>query len=78
MNKLPNINFTTKGEITVVISENLNKKLNFNKIEESDKRKIKRLIKKMTIKDIIKEVNKNNKISKKSIYDYCIELKNEN
>jgi len=78
VNKLPNINFTTKGEITVVISENLNKKLNFNKIEESDKRKIKRLIKKMTIKDIIKEVNKNNKISKKSIYDYCIELKNEN
>jgi len=75
---LSNLSFKLKGEITVVISENLKKNLNFNKIEESDKKVIKRLIKKMSVKDIIKEINKRKKISKKLIYDYCIELKNEN
>ena len=78
VNNLSNLNFTTKGEITVVISENLNQKLNFNHLEESDKKKIKGLIKRMSIKDIIEKINKNKKISKKIIYDYCIDLKNEN
>ena len=78
VNNLSNLNFMTKGEITVVISENLNQKLNFNHFEESDKKKIKRLIKKMSIKDIIKKINKNKKISKKLIYDYCLKIKNEN
>ena len=43
-----------------------------------DPKKIKRLIKKMTIKDIIKEIGSDKKISKKLIYKYCIDLKNEN
>ena len=75
VSELSNINFSIKGEITVVISEN--KKLNFNQLEESDKKKIKKLIKKMTIKDIIKEINKDKKISKKQIYNYFIDLKKE-
>ena len=78
VNKLSNVSFLTKGEITVVISENKNLNLNFNQLEESDKKKIKRLIKKMTIKDIIKEIGSDKKISKKLIYKYCIDLKNEN
>ena len=78
VNKLSNLSFTTKGEITVVISEDLNLNLNFNQLEESDKKKIKKLIKKMTIKDIIKEIKNDKKISKKLIYNYCINLKNEN
>ena len=49
--ELSDITFLKKGEITVVISEK--EKLNFNQLEESDKKKIKKLIKKMTIKDII-------------------------
>ena len=32
----------------------------------------------MTIKNIIKEINIDKKISKKVIYDYCLNLKNEN
>ena len=32
----------------------------------------------MTIKNIIKEINKDNKFSKKLIYDYCLKIKNEN
>ena len=32
----------------------------------------------MTIKDIIKKINKEKSIPKKLIYNYCINLKNEN
>ena len=75
---LSEISISTKGEITVIISQNNNLKKNFNKLEESDKKKINRLIKKMTIKNIVKEINKDNKYPKKIIYDYCLKLKNEN
>ena len=64
--------------MTVIISEDNNLKKNFNKLEESDKKKIGKLIKKMTIKNIIKKINKDNKFPKKLIYDYCLKIKNEN
>ena len=41
------------------------------------KKKIKKLIKNLSIKDIVKSINKNKKISKKEIYDFCLSLKNE-
>ena len=75
---LSEISISTKGEVTVVISEDNNLKKNFIKLEESDKKKISRLIKKMTIKNIVNEINKDKKFSKKIIYDYCLKLKNEN
>ena len=75
---LSNVNFSRKGEITVVISEIRKEKLSFIELEESDKKKIKQLIKKMTIKDIVKKVSENRKISKKLIYNYCLQIKNEN
>ena len=75
---LSEMSISTKGEITVVISEDNNLKKNFIKLEESDKKKIKTLIKKMTIKNIVNEINKDNKFPKKVIYDYCLKLKNEN
>ena len=75
---LSEISISMKGEITVVISEDINLKKNFIKLEESDKKKIKTLIKKMTIKNIVNEINKGNKFPKKIIYDYCLKLKNEN
>ncbi len=74
---LSNINISTKGEITMVISENNNLKLRLKELEESDKKTIKSLIRKMTIKDIVKKINKDKKIPKKLIYNYCIDLKNE-
>jgi len=74
---LSNINISTKGEITVVISENNNLKSRLKELEESDKKTIKSLITKMTIKDIVKKINKDKKIPKKLIYNYCINLKNE-
>ena len=76
--ELSNINFSRKGEITVVISEINKENLSFKELEESDKKKINNLIKKMSIKDIIKRLSKDKKISKKSIYNYCLQIKNEN
>ena len=76
--KLSDINFSRKGEITVVISEIKKEKLSFKELEESDKKKINILIKKMSIKDIVKKVSEDRKISKKLIYNYCLKIRNEN
>ena len=76
--KLSNINFSRKGEITVVISEIKKEKFSFKEIEESDKKKINQLIQKMSIKDIVKKISEDRKISKKLIYNYCLKIKNEN
>ena len=75
---LSEVSISSKWEVTVVISEDINIKKNFIKLEESDKKKISNLIKKMTIKNIVNKINKNKKIPKKIIYDYCLKLKNEN
>ena len=75
---LSEVSISSKGEVTVVISEDINLKKKFIKFEESDKKKINKLIKKMTIKNIVNEINKNKIIPKKLIYDYCLKLKNEN
>ena len=78
VNELSNINFSRKGEITVVISETKKEKLSFKELEESDKKKINKLIKKMSIKDIVKKVSEDREIPKKLIYNYCLKIKNEN
>ena len=67
-----------KGELTVVISQQkLNKKIS-QKLDESDKILIKKLIKKLSVKEITSLINKDKKIPKKIIYNYCLDLKNEN
>ncbi len=76
--ELSNVNFSRKGEITVIISEPRKEKLSFNELKESDKREINQLIKKMSIKDIVKKISNNKEVSKKLIYNYCLEKKNEN
>ena len=77
VNQLSDVNFSRRGEITVVISETKKEKLSFKELKESDKKKINKLIKKMSIKDIVKTISENQKIPKKIIYDYCLKLKNE-
>ena len=66
-----------KGELTVVISE---KKINKNisqKLAESDMNIIKKMINKLSIKEITDILTQRTKVSKKEIYNYCLELKNE-
>ncbi len=77
VDQLDNLNFELKGELTIVISE---KKLNKNisqKLGESDKKMISKMINKLSIKEIVNLINENNRVSKKEIYNYCVKLKNE-
>ena len=76
--ELSNINFSRKGEITVVISEAKKERLSFKVLQESDKKKINKLLKKMSIKDIVRKVSEDRAISKKLIYNYCLQIRNEN
>ena len=66
-----------KGELTIVISEKKDNKKNSHILSESDKDIIKELMNKLSIKEITKIINQNNKVSKKIIYDYCLNFKNE-
>ena len=66
-----------KGELTIVISEKLNKK-NSLELSESDKNTIKKMINKLSIKEITNFIHQNNPVSKKIIYKYCVNIKNEN
>jgi len=66
-----------KGELTIVISEKLNKK-NSLELSESDKRTIEKMINKLSIKEITSLIHQNNPVPKKKIYKYCVDVKNEN
>ena len=67
-----------KGELTIVISEMKIVKNVSQKLSESDKDLIRKTINKLSVKEIVNLISKNNEISKKEIYNYCLELKNEN
>ena len=77
IDKINELNFELKGELTIVISEKKSDKKTFQTLDESDKRIIKKMIKKLSIKEITGLINQKNKISKKEIYNYCLQLKNE-
>ena len=66
-----------KGELTLVISEELKEKNSSIILKESDKKNIKKMIKKLSIKDITDLISQNTNVSKKEIYNYCLKLKNE-
>ena len=74
---LDNLTISKKGEITVVISEAKIEEKKLNQLEESDKKKIKKLLKNKTTKNIVEIINEKKNIKKKIIYDYCLKLKNE-
>jgi len=77
VDKLELFNNNLKGELTIVISENINQKKELQILNESDKRLISKMINKLSIKEITDLINQNKKISKKIIYDYCLKTKNE-
>ena len=61
-----------KGELTLVISENINNLTTFN---ETDKKKIKKMIKNSSVKDIVNLITEGKEISKKEVYNYCLSIK---
>ena len=76
LSKINNFDFIPKGEVTVLISEIKNKKI--VDIDESDKKKIQKLIYTRSIKDIVRIISQEKNISKSKIYNYCLQIKNEN
>ena len=66
-----------KGELTVVISEKKTNKNLSEKLTESDKNIIKKMINKLSTKEITDILSKITNVRKKEIYNYCLELKNE-
>ena len=66
-----------RGELTIVISDKKNIKINSHILSESDMSIIKEMINKLSIKEITKIIYQNNKVPKKIIYNYCLKLKNE-
>ena len=78
VNELEKFEKEPKGELTVVISEKSVGKNNSQKLDESDKNLINKMIKKFKIKEITELIGQNKKISKKEIYNYCLKIKNEN
>ena len=76
INELEPFDKGLKGELTIVISQKKEKKTS-QELSESDKRIIKKMINKFSIQEIVNLINRNNKISKKIIYNFCLKIKNE-
>ena len=66
-----------KGELTIVISEEMIDKKSSHLLSESDKKNIDQMIKKLSIKQITNLITQNTNVSKKEVYNYCLKLKNE-
>ena len=73
---MSNFNFNAKGEVTVIISEKKNKIIS-KELNESDKKKIKKLVSNKSVKDIVRMFSKEKNISKSKIYNYCLQIKDE-
>tara|TARA_B100000989_G_scaffold293463_1_gene270918 strand:+ start:2043 stop:2906 length:864 start_codon:yes stop_codon:yes gene_type:complete len=66
-----------KGEITVVISEKKKYTISSKMLSESDINIINKMINKFTIKEITDIICQKSLVSKKTVYNYCLKLKNE-
>ena len=64
-----------RGELTVILSEKINKKNIKQEVSESVKMEIKQMLKKYTHKDVVSFISKKENLSKKIVYNYCLELK---
>ena len=65
-----------RGELTVILSEKINKKNIKIEINESIKIEIKKMLKKYSHKDVVEYISKKENLSKKIIYNYCLKIKN--
>jgi 16S rRNA (cytidine1402-2'-O)-methyltransferase len=77
VSELDQKNISLKGEITLVLSEKKIVNKTSNNLNESDKRKIRKIVKKLSIKEIVDLIKDGRNIPKKEIYNYCLKIKNE-
>ena len=74
INNISSFKLQLKGELTVVISQKIKKKLlttDYVKIEKQ----VKKYLKSYTVKDIVELISKKEQVSKKVIYNLCIKNK---
>ena len=64
-----------KGEFTVIVSEKNKEKGIQQKISESVKIEIKKMLKKYSHKDVVEFISKKEDLPKKIVYDFCLRLK---
>ena len=64
-----------KGEFTVIVSEKNKEKGIQQKISESVKIEIKKMLKKYSHKDVVEFISKKENLPKKLIYNFCLKLK---
>ena len=74
VSKIKDFKHELRGEITLVLSQKYKTESKIN-LEDDDKKLIKKLMKKLSIKDVVSEIKKNKDISKKEIYNFCLQLK---
>jgi 16S rRNA (cytidine1402-2'-O)-methyltransferase len=65
-----------KGELTVIISQKIEKNKVKKEIDESVKMEIKKMLKKYSHKDVVEYITKKENLPKKIVYDFCLKLKN--
>ena len=65
-----------KGELTVIISQKIEKNKAKKEIDESVKMEIKKMLKKYSHKDVVEYITKKENLPKKIVYDFCLKLKN--
>ena len=70
-----NLSESLKGELTVVLSERIKEKNIKKEIYESVKMEIKKMLKKYSHKDVVEFISKKENLSKKIVYNYCLNIK---
>ena len=65
-----------KGELTVIISQKIEKNKVKKEIDESVTMEIKKMLKKYSHKDVVEYITKKENLPKKIVYDFCLKLKN--
>ena len=64
-----------KGELTVILSDKIEKKNYQKKINESVTIEIKKMLKKYSHKDVVEFISKKENLPKKMVYNFCLKLK---
>jgi len=74
---IKNLTNNLKGEFTVILSKKIRKKNFKENLTESVKIEIKRMLEKYSHKDVVEFISKKEKLSKKTVYDFSLKLKND-
>ena len=73
--RISKLKITDKGELTVILSEEIKKKEQINENKIINKAKI--FLKRYSLKDTVDLILETEKISRKKVYKICLRIKNE-